>query len=134
MFEIFDVPTHVIPEYKTWSKTVHPDDSNKVEPLLQGAVQGKAVFDTEFRIIHSSGYIKNIRAAARVITDSDNTPQSVTGLNWDVTESREAEEALRNSEEKVRLLLDSTGEAIYGIDLEGNCTFANPSCARMLGY
>jgi diguanylate cyclase (GGDEF)-like protein/PAS domain S-box-containing protein len=38
------------------------------------------------------------------------------------------------AEKKERLLLDSTAEAIYGIDLQGNCTFANPSCARMLGY
>ena len=34
----------------------------------------------------------------------------------------------------MRLLLDSTAEAIYGVDLEGNCTFANSACLRMLGY
>jgi PAS domain S-box-containing protein len=34
----------------------------------------------------------------------------------------------------VRLLLNSTAEAIYGVDLQDNCTFANPSCLRMLGY
>jgi PAS domain S-box-containing protein len=32
------------------------------------------------------------------------------------------------------LLLNSTGEGIYGIDLDGNCTFANPACVRILGY
>ena len=45
-----------------------------------------------------------------------------------------AEERLRRSEEQFRLLLDSTGEAIYGMDLEGRCTFANRTCARLLGY
>ncbi|MEN8169986.1 MAG: PAS domain S-box protein, partial [Pseudomonadota bacterium] len=35
---------------------------------------------------------------------------------------------------QVSMLLDSTAEAIYGLDLEGNCTFANPSCVRMLSY
>jgi PAS domain S-box-containing protein len=38
------------------------------------------------------------------------------------------------SDELVRMLLNSTGEGIYGIDLNGDCTFANPACARMLGY
>ena len=33
-----------------------------------------------------------------------------------------------------RNILDSTAEAIFGIDLEGNCTFCNPSCIKMLGY
>lgn len=52
----------------------------------------------------------------------------------DVTEQKKAEIALKESEEKVRLLLDSTAEAIYGLDLEGNCTFCNPSTLHLLGY
>ena len=44
------------------------------------------------------------------------------------------EAALQDSEERVRLLLDSTAEAIYGIDLKGNCTFANRASLRILGY
>ena len=42
--------------------------------------------------------------------------------------------ALRDSETRVRLLLDSTSEAIYGADTQGICIFANPACVRMLGY
>lgn len=42
--------------------------------------------------------------------------------------------ALKKSESDIRLLLDSTAEAIYGIDLDGNCTFCNNSCLKMLGY
>ena len=41
---------------------------------------------------------------------------------------------LQQSEEQVRLLLNSTAEAIYGIDMQGNCTFANEACVRILGY
>ena len=52
----------------------------------------------------------------------------------DITERKRAEEALRESEDKLRLLLDSTAEAIYGIDLEDRCTFCNPACLRALGY
>jgi len=51
-----------------------------------------------------------------------------------VIERKQAEEKLKASEEQVRLLLNSTAEAIYGIDIQGRCTFANPSCLRMLGY
>ena len=45
-----------------------------------------------------------------------------------------ATEARRESEEKLRLILDSTAEAIYGIDLEGRCTFCNLACLRTVGY
>jgi len=40
----------------------------------------------------------------------------------------------QRAEQKERLLLDSTAEAIYGIDMSGNCTFANQSCLKILGY
>ncbi len=41
---------------------------------------------------------------------------------------------LKDSQAQVQLLLDSTAEAIYGIDINGECTFANTACLNMLGY
>jgi PAS domain S-box-containing protein len=49
-------------------------------------------------------------------------------------ECKLSEEQAKKSHEMVRLLLDSTAEAIYGFDAEGNCTFANSACVRLLGY
>ena len=50
-------------------------------------------------------------------------------------EARErSEEEARRNHEMVRLLLNSTAEAIYGLDVQGNCTFANSACLRILGY
>ncbi len=47
---------------------------------------------------------------------------------------RAALAALRESEERFRLLLDSSPEAIFGVDTRGICTFVNPACLAMLGY
>ncbi len=47
---------------------------------------------------------------------------------------RRSEKSLRESEEELRLLLNSTAEGIYGIDQNGLCTFTNPSCLNLLGY
>jgi len=47
---------------------------------------------------------------------------------------KEREKALRERSETIRLLLDSTAEAIYGIDLQGRCTFCNAACLRLLGF
>lgn len=46
----------------------------------------------------------------------------------------EAEEKGREHQEHVELLMNSTEEGIYGVDLDGMCTFVNPACLRMLGY
>lgn len=52
----------------------------------------------------------------------------------DVTERALGEEALRSSEQRIRTLLDSTEEAIFGEDTEGNCMFCNSATARLLGF
>jgi len=82
---------------------------------------------------------EEIRGMARsleekVVERTAQLSEANTKLVEEIAERKTKEEALKKSEEQVRLLLNSTGEAIYGIDLYGNCTFANPSCVRMLGY
>jgi len=51
-----------------------------------------------------------------------------------IAQRKRAEEALQESEERMRLLLNSTAEAIYGLNLKGECTFCNSACLRLLGY
>jgi PAS domain S-box-containing protein len=61
---------------------------------------------------------------------------SITGLILGalISERNATEARLASEEERTRLLLESTGEAIYGVDPEGKCIFCNPSCLRVLGY
>jgi PAS domain S-box-containing protein len=65
--------------------------------------------------------------------------QSATELtraveDWLSEELVRSEAALRESEAQIRILLESTAAAIYGVDLSGHCIFCNPACVRMLGY
>jgi formate hydrogenlyase transcriptional activator len=61
-------------------------------------------------------------------------PQSPMPLSDDSTMPTQEEGALHNSEERIRLILDSATEAICGCDSVGTCLFSNPSAARILGY
>src|SRR5690348_910340 len=60
--------------------------------------------------------------------------QRTAELRQEISVRKEAEAALRESEQRTRLLLDSTAEAIYGLDLHGQCTFSNRAALRLLGY
>jgi PAS domain S-box-containing protein len=60
------------------------------------------------------------------------TASGVTGV--DPSHRLSGAEQLVHDDELIGLLLDSTGEGIYGIDMDGNCTFANPACLRLLGF
>ena len=55
-------------------------------------------------------------------------------LAQEVLDRQRAQEALHESEERIRLLLDSTAEAIFGLDRDGKCTFCNPATLQLLGY
>ncbi|MCH8954882.1 sigma 54-interacting transcriptional regulator [candidate division KSB1 bacterium] len=57
-----------------------------------------------------------------------------TMLKAEITERKQSEVALEHLRQQNELLLNSVGEGIYGLDLHGNTTFANPASARMLGW
>lgn len=62
------------------------------------------------------------------------SPGLFTAFIRDLTEQKRAELELRDSEERLRLLLDSTGEGIFALDLSGNCILCNRAALRLLGY
>jgi two-component system CheB/CheR fusion protein len=56
------------------------------------------------------------------------------GVQNDVTERIESARQTETNERTIRLLLDSTAEGIFGLDVDGTCTFSNEKAAQMLGY
>ncbi|MBW2435352.1 MAG: PAS domain S-box protein, partial [Deltaproteobacteria bacterium] len=73
-------------------------------------------------------------ASISPIFDDDGEITHFVAVKEDITERKAAEEALRASEEKTRLLLESVGEGIFGVGLDGKVAFTNPAANRMLGY
>jgi PAS domain S-box-containing protein len=65
---------------------------------------------------------------------SEDSSRFRASLMHEMEERRAAEKQLAESEELLRLIMSSTVEAIYGLNTEGVCTFANESCLKLLGY
>jgi two-component system cell cycle sensor histidine kinase/response regulator CckA len=78
---------------------------------------------------------QKVSAVEQLLKVLENTAnQRASKLEQLLEERKRSEEQARASHEMVGLLLDSTAEAIYGLDLQGNCTFANPARVQLLGY
>jgi len=108
-----------------------PEDKEIVAPNIKKLIEGQSmVFDTFHR--RKDGSRVPIEISGRIIEYGDQ--RVIQSFVRDITERKRAEQAVRKSEENIRLLLESTVEGIYGVDLDGNCTFANPSCAKVIGY
>ena len=87
----------------------------------------KFVRNLEVIMRHKDGRAIWAIVNVNLMDEGDGGPATVEGTLVDITEREQAEE-------RVRLLMDFTAEAIYGVDIYGNCTFANPACLRMLRY
>jgi PAS domain-containing protein len=69
-----------------------------------------------------------------LIRDSKGNPIGFRGVSRNITERKKTEEALRQSEEKYRTILETMQEAYYELDLAGHFTFVNEAICRHLGY
>ena len=109
----------------------HPESYYK--ELWDTILSGK-VWRGEFRNKRKNGEKFWESASISPIMDEDGEITHFVAVKQNITERKAVEEAIRASEEKSRLLLESVGEGIFGVDLDGKVAFINPAANRMLGY
>ena len=88
----------------------------------------------EWEIVRKDGKKAVLESPVYLIKNARGEPVGFRGITHDITERKRAEEALRQSEEKYRTILESIEEGYYEVDLAGNFTFFNDSMCRILGY
>jgi PAS domain S-box-containing protein len=116
-----------------FAKFIHPDDIDMVTDRHLRRLRGELVPQTyDFRIIRKDGDIRWGELNAVPISWEDRP--AVLCFMSDITERKQAEEALRQSEERYRTMLEEMEDAYSEIDLGGHFTFVNNSVCRDLGY
>jgi diguanylate cyclase (GGDEF)-like protein/PAS domain S-box-containing protein len=85
-------------------------------------------------LIKKDGTTAYNEISVSLIRNSKSEPIGFRGIARDVTERKQAEEALQKSEEKYRNILESIQEGYFELDLAGNYTFVNAANCRFLGY
>jgi PAS domain S-box-containing protein len=114
--------------------TIHPDDRALFLGSVDQLTPQNSTSQVSYRVLQPDGPVVWLEKRARGFFDEQGKLLRMIGMVANVTERKRAEQAQRESEDKLRLLLDSTAEAIYGIDLECRCTFCNLACLRALGF
>ncbi len=124
------------PVLESWTSRLHEQDHDKALKSLEAHLLGTtSTWQQEHRLRNANQeWIWVLGRGEVVERDQFGKPTRMLGTMTNIHERKMIEVAHRESEEKVTLLLNSTAESIYGIDLEGRCSFVNPACIKMLGY
>lgn len=83
--------------FEDWARTVHPEDLPRVEKEFEDALVGKKSFETVYRVVLPDQTIRDLKASAMILRDSENVPKRVVGMNFDITDILQKDRELEES-------------------------------------
>ncbi|MCH6591405.1 MAG: PAS domain S-box protein, partial [Proteobacteria bacterium] len=126
-------PDEVMTRPELVVKTLHPEDRARWQDALRKSAETLEPFVLEYRRIRPSGKVVWLRSIARTHRREDGAVVW-DGVTLDITERKQAEEALRESEERFRVAFENAPVGVALITLEGNRFQVNQALADFLGY
>ncbi len=114
---------------------LHPEDADRVLAVLRDCSQGgQTSFAMEYRLRCKDDSYKWIHCRGAATRDVSGRVVCLAGANSDITARKEAELALRESEERFRMLARNTPDAVFLHDMEGRVMEVNARACQLLGY
>jgi len=119
---------------ETFFSMVHPEDRAAVRSASMAALAGKAEYAIDHRIVRPDGGVRWVHERARVERDAAGVPARMIGVCQDITERREAEGRLRESEQRLALLVHQSPLAVIVWDLDFAVTEWNRAAEQIFGW
>ena len=122
--------------FDEWESRVHPDDLESTMQKVRAFTDDpRSRYEVEFRFRHKDGSYRWIYAQADMLRDAAGNPSHMLGCHIDITNRKQAEKALGDSEVKYRRLFEAAKDGILILDAEtGMVRDVNPFLVEILGY
>ncbi|OSJ26540.1 hypothetical protein BSZ19_35315 [Bradyrhizobium japonicum] len=132
MLRIFGLdPQEDLPTRKNFRRRVHPEDRNRVDESFARVVNERVDSFDEYRVVLPDGTVKHVHSSGHPVLDANGELIEFVGTATDITERKRAEEALRDSEYKLRQIIETVPSLLWSTDPNGEPTHINQ---RMLDY
>ncbi len=117
-----------------FNRTIHPDDRERVFAAVRDSLTSGKPYDLEYRVRKKGGEYIHLSSRATVLLDPRGKLLRWIGAVTDITQHKQAEQALLESEHKYRLLAENVTDVIWTVDREGRLTYLSPSIYALSGY
>lgn len=134
LYDVLGVPRDQTPNTEAWAAILHPDDRNAARARVEQAIETHTPLDHEYRIILPDGTERWIRAQGETLYDESGAPQRMAGVCIDITERRRTKEALIESEEKLRRIIENAPYPILVHAENGEVLQVNRAWCDISGY
>ncbi len=113
---------------------VAPEDRQKAYEKMEEALQKGELRPVEYHLVKVDGNTIVAEISASALKAKSGNPKGFVAVARDITERKQAEEALRESEERHRFLAENMGDIVWLLDTNLNTTYVSPSITRILGF
>ena len=113
---------------------VHPDDLPRVAEAFTHSITSETPFDVEVRFRRADGIFRWFRDRALPVRDTDGRIATWNFLITDIDDWKRAENELKRSEARHRVMVETASDAVVSIDESGVIILANPAAGRIFGY
>jgi PAS domain S-box-containing protein len=128
-------PKEVEPTVAWWAERIHPEDRTRVRQVFRAIVTDRSPsMDEEYRIRHRDGRYLHVLDRARLLYDDRGRASRIVGCVIDISELVRTQEALRDSDERLRMALRAAQAGAWDWDLDTGQVVWSPETYDLLGH